>query len=72
MAPAFGLTGLVRLPELTQDLPFAEHLRERYDTQVVPGSMFEAPGYVRLSFGLDAEGLEQGLANFSAALDDLT
>jgi aspartate/methionine/tyrosine aminotransferase len=54
-----------------QDAPFAQHLRERYDTQVVPGSFFEAPGAVRLSFGVEPAILEQGLANLSAALDDL-
>ncbi|MFV8750021.1 aminotransferase class I/II-fold pyridoxal phosphate-dependent enzyme [Nannocystaceae bacterium ST9] len=69
--PSAGQTGLVRLPDLMQDLVFAQHLRERYDTQVVPGAMFEAPGAVRLSFNLPLEVLEQALANFSAALDDL-
>jgi len=54
-----------------QDVPFAQHLRDRYDTQVVPGSFFEAPGFVRLSFGVDPATLEQGLASFSSALDDL-
>jgi aspartate/methionine/tyrosine aminotransferase len=54
-----------------QDLAFTQHLRERYDTQVVPGTMFEAPGSVRVSFNLPLDQLEQALANFSAALDDL-
>lgn len=69
--PRAGITGCIRLPELMQDVPFAQHLRERYDTQVVPGSFFEAPGAVRLSFGVSPTILEQGLANLSAALDDL-
>ncbi len=69
--PSAGQTGLVRLPDLMQDLAFAQHLRERYDTQVVPGAMFEAPGSVRVSFNLPLDQLEQALANFSAALDDL-
>ena len=68
--PTAGLTGLVRLPELTPDVAFARHLRDAYDTQVVPGSMFEAPGTVRVSFNLPAEPLEQALSHFSAALDD--
>lgn len=72
VAPHAGITGCVRLPDLMQEGPFAQHLRERYDTQVVPGSFFEAPGFVRLSFGVDPADLEQGLANISAALDDLT
>lgn len=71
ISPSAGQTGLVRLPDLMQDLVFAQHLRERYDTQVVPGTMFEAPGSVRLSFNLPVDLLEQALANFSAALDDL-
>lgn len=70
--PAFGLTGLLRLPNLMQETAFAEHLRQRYETQVVPGSMFEAPGFIRISFGIDPPELEQGLANISAALDDLS
>lgn len=69
--PRAGITGCVRLPDLMQDIPFAQHLRDRYDTQVVPGSFFEAPGAVRVGFGIDPALLEQGLANVSAALDDL-
>jgi aspartate/methionine/tyrosine aminotransferase len=69
--PSAGLTCALRLPHFQQDVAFAEHLRERYDTQVVPGTMFEAPGFVRLSFGLPPDELEQALANVSAALDDL-
>jgi aspartate/methionine/tyrosine aminotransferase len=69
--PSAGLSGLIRLPELMQDVRFAQHLRERYETQVVPGTMFEAPGTVRVSFGLPEGELEQALANFSASLDDL-
>ena len=72
VAPHGGITGCVRLPDLMQDVSFAQHLRERYDTQVVPGSFFEAPGFVRLSFGVEPADLEQALGNFSASLDDLT
>jgi aspartate/methionine/tyrosine aminotransferase len=69
--PSAGQTGLIRLPDLTADVDFAAHLRERYGTQVVPGTMFEAPGSVRLSFNLPPDELEQALATFSAALDDV-
>jgi len=69
--PVAGICGLVRLPELLSDLPFVEHLLESYETLVVPGSMFEAPGTFRLGFGGDPEILELGLANISKALDDL-
>lgn len=68
--PRAGLTGFVRLPTHVQDLAFCEHLRQRYDTQLVPGSMFESAGFVRLSFGIAADALEQALGHVSAALDD--
>lgn len=71
IAPSAGQTGLIRLPDLMQDTAFAKHLRERYDTQVVPGSMFEAQGTVRLSFNLPPAELEQALENFSAALAEI-
>lgn len=71
VSPHAGLSGCIRLPDLMNDAPFVEHLRARYDTQVVPGSFFEAPGFVRLSFGVEPAELEEALANFSAALDDL-
>lgn len=70
--PQAGITGCIRLPDLMNDVPFVDHLRDRYDTQVVPGSFFEAPGFVRLSFGVPPALLEEGLANISATLDDLT
>lgn len=70
ISPHAGLHGLLRLPVPVSDVQFAQHLRERYETQVVPGSILESPGCVRLGFGGAAPQLEQGLANISAALDD--
>lgn len=69
--PVAGITGLLRLPNFVQDAAFCELLRQRYDTQVVPGAMFEMPGFVRLSFGLPPAKLEQALAHVTAALDEL-
>jgi aspartate/methionine/tyrosine aminotransferase len=60
-----------RLPAgLDADL-FADHLRARYDTQVVPGRFFETPGHIRISFGFKPSLLDEGLRNLSRALDDL-
>ncbi len=69
--PHAGSHTLVRLPVGVSDLTFAAHLRARYETQVIPGSVLEAPQCVRLDFAAPTPVLEQGLANFSAALDDL-
>jgi aspartate/methionine/tyrosine aminotransferase len=70
--PLAGLSCCLRLPELMNDVQLAEHLRERYDTQVVPGAFFEAPGFVRVSFGLDPEAMTEALGHLSAAIDDLS
>lgn len=69
--PHAGFHALVRLPKGISDQAFATHLRARYDTQVVPGGVLEAPGCVRLNLAAATPVLEQGLANLSAALDDL-
>lgn len=69
--PHAGLHALVRLPPAVSDVALAHHLRERYDTRVVPGALLEAPGCLRLGLLLPGPQLEQGLANVSAALDDL-
>jgi len=45
-------------------------LAARYSTAVVPGSMFEAPEHIRVSFGCAAARLERGLRNISLALDE--
>lgn len=70
--PAAGITCFLKLPSFMSDATLSDHLRQRYDTQVVPGSMFEQPGFVRVSFGLAPVLLEQALASFSATLDELT
>ena len=69
--PHAGFHMLLRLPKGISDQAFATHLRARYETQVVPGGVLEAPGHVRLNLAAGAPVLEQGLANLSAALDDL-
>lgn len=48
-----------------------EHLRERYDTAVVPGRWFEMPDRFRVGFGLATAEFEQALERLGAALDDL-
>jgi aspartate/methionine/tyrosine aminotransferase len=48
-----------------------DHLRERYDTAVVPGRWFEMPEYFRVGFGLPTPDFEEGLNRLGSALDDL-
>jgi aspartate/methionine/tyrosine aminotransferase len=46
-------------------------LRERYDCEVVPGSMFERADHFRVGVGGDRDSVREGLRRLGAALDDL-
>ena len=48
-----------------------DHLREQYDTAVVPGRWFEMPDHFRIGFGLATDDFEEGLKRLGAGLDDL-
>jgi aspartate/methionine/tyrosine aminotransferase len=48
-----------------------EHLRERYDTAVVPGRWFEMPEHFRIGFGLSTTDFVEALTRLGSALDDL-
>ena len=47
------------------------HLRERYETSLVPGRFFGAPEHVRVGLCGDPEIFRQGLARLASALDEL-
>ncbi len=49
----------------------ADRLRLAYSTLIVPGRFFEAPDFIRFSFGMRPHRLTRGLRNISRALDDL-
>ena len=69
--PHGGSVCFVQLPQGLDGDRFADHLRRKYSTLVVPGRFFEMPGFVRISFGLAPRVLERGLTNLSRALDGL-
>jgi aspartate/methionine/tyrosine aminotransferase len=48
-----------------------EHLRNRYDTAVVPGRWFEMPEHFRVGFGLSTPDFSEALSRLASALDDL-
>lgn len=51
--------------------PFVQSLRDRHDTQVVPGSFFDRPAHFRIAFGGDRAVLAGGLERLGRALSDL-
>lgn len=69
--PPGGNVLFARLPAGLDSERFARHLLRRYGTLVVPGRFFEAPRYVRISFGCAPAALVRGLTSLSRALDDL-
>ncbi len=64
--------GTVVFPRLTNADPalFFPHLREKYETSVVPGEFFECPRHFRLGIGGDTAMTRAGLDRLGAALDD--
>ena len=48
------------------------HLRQRYDTAIVPGRWFELDEHFRIGLGLPTSEFEEALTRLGAALDDLS
>lgn len=66
--PAGGLFGLVRVADPPDLLALAERLRAEHGLLFAPGSFFEAPGTIRLSWSVDDACLERGLENLARTL----
>jgi len=47
------------------------HLREHFDTAIVPGRWFEMPDHFRVGLGLPTADFEEGLSRLGQALDNL-
>lgn len=69
--PPGGTVVFPRLPAPLEGDSVATHLHRRYSTAVAPGSFFESPQHIRISFGCPQSLLTKGLANISRTLDDL-
>ncbi|MDY0001914.1 MAG: pyridoxal phosphate-dependent aminotransferase [Polyangia bacterium] len=63
--------GCLALPPGTEDIPFAERLHERHGVLTVPGSLWEQPGSLRISWLQSSEeDLGTGLGRLAAALGE--
>ncbi len=69
--PDGGLTGFLRLPSGMDGDRLAEVADREHGVRVVPGSFFQSPGHVRLSFGLPVSDLDRALAALGRAIDQL-
>jgi aspartate/methionine/tyrosine aminotransferase len=68
--PPAGISALVELPEGTDDREFASTLLATRQTVVFPGSFFECPGTVRVSFGGPEEEVREGLSRIRSMVQE--
>jgi aspartate/methionine/tyrosine aminotransferase len=71
LRPTAGISALIELPKGTDDQQFALDLNEKTGTTVFPGSYFECPGTLRVSFGGPHDETAQGFAHLSRMIGEL-
>ena len=57
-----------RMDGIENDVQLAEHLLEKAEVAVVPGSAFGSDGHLRLSYATDMDSLEKALTRIAAAI----
>ena len=65
----YGTTSFPRLRRGSVD-ELCTRLRARYETSVVPGRFFGAPGHIRVGIGGDTSMVKEGLGRLAQALDE--
>lgn len=68
--PDGGVCGLLKLPNVEDEIDFCDALLKSRGVLLVPGSCFDTPGYVRLGFGGTTTELTQGLERLGAYLKE--
>src|SRR5262245_24065990 len=71
VTPAGGIVGFLRVPAGLDGDRLAEHAMTAHGVRVIPGSFFQSPGHVRVSFGLAEGDLARALGSLAHAIDDL-
>jgi aspartate/methionine/tyrosine aminotransferase len=69
--PDGAISGFLRLPRGMDGDRLAEHAQRAHGVRVVPGSFFQEPDHVRLSYGLAEADLARALDALARAIDDL-
>ena len=69
--PDGGISVYLKLPGNVDDHAFVNNLMEQYSTAVFPGSFFENPGFIRISFGAEQAEVIEGLRHLSTAIREL-
>lgn len=66
--PPYGIVTLLRLARDKDALALSRRLIDQHDLLVTPGDFFDAPGRVRLAYGMTPETLAQALTRLGAAI----
>jgi aspartate aminotransferase len=57
--------------KIADDICLVEHLLEKAQVATVPGSVFEAPGHIRISYAASRENIRKGIERIATALQEL-
>jgi aspartate aminotransferase len=57
--------------KIRDDISLVEHLLEKAKVATVPGTVFEAPGHIRISYAASRENIRKGIERIASALQDL-
>jgi aspartate aminotransferase len=57
--------------KIKDDITLAEHLLETVQVATVPGTVFEAPGHIRISYAASRENIRKGIERIANALQEL-
>ncbi|MBK6910607.1 MAG: pyridoxal phosphate-dependent aminotransferase [bacterium] len=68
LPPSGGVNACLQLPGSLNDMQFSERLRTERGVTVFPGSLFELPGYIRVSIGGDPVEVRQHLTILGEAV----
>lgn len=56
---------------IASDLDLCAYLLDQHGIAVVPGTAFESPGYIRLSYGMDPQEIKEGMKKLQEALSQI-
>lgn len=68
-APPGGIVVWVRIKDAQETTSLCEFLRTQHGVMLVPGEVFQSPGWVRLGFRAEPTRLRDGLERFGRGLD---
>ena len=66
--PNIGIVSMLQLPPGADDLALSRNLAEQHQVLITPGSFFDAPGWVRIAYGMDSARLRAALGALESSV----